>query len=255
MAIVVEWVGGCNGKAVTLDLEDGLVDAVQFGVGIESPPLNDLDPFTGYAMAASAFPDSDHNFLLAAIPTDSTPGDSADVVLPPGPELVGHGWFIQVATVIETEALAYAFPAELFDTGYTLTVGLATIGEGGTLTTHGATYPLTTAAAAAVPELAALIGTGTTAAEGLFYATVTEGDRAAVAAGDTYPFVSIDGPDNGRDPLLLVAELALVIGDLETSAYVRSVVRQFPRDDDLGLGSARRIHPPPRSGRIAGGHQ
>lgn len=36
---------------------------------------------------------------------------------------------------------------------------------------------------------------------------------------------------------------------------VISVVRQFPRDDAYGWGSSPRIFPPPRSGRIIGGHQ
>ena len=35
---------------------------------------------------------------------------------------------------------------------------------------------------------------------------------------------------------------------------VRRATRQYPRDDTLGLGSAPRIHPPPRARRIVGGY-
>jgi hypothetical protein len=59
------------------------------------------------------------------------------------------------------------------------------------------------------------------------------------------------------DPLFLVAELGLVIGDFDVAdeLVVPPPVRGFPRDDALGLGSAPRIHPPSRAGRLAGGYQ
>jgi hypothetical protein len=44
------------------------------------------------------------------------------------------------------------------------------------------------------------------------------------------------------------------IDDLSWSA-APPVIRKFPRDDGLGLSSASRIFPPPKSGRIVGGYQ
>jgi hypothetical protein len=53
-----------------------------------------------------------------------------------------------------------------------------------------------------------------------------------------------------------IYEMALTaIWDEATTVATAAATRGWPRDDALGLGSANRIHPPPRSGRIVGGHQ
>lgn len=60
-------------------------------------------------------------------------------------------------------------------------------------------------------------------------------------------------PDDGVI-FLRVYEVALTVTYGESATLI-AVTRQFPRDDALGLGSAPRIHPPPKGGRIAGGYQ
>ena len=68
------------------------------------------------------------------------------------------------------------------------------------------------------------------------------------------------GAGNGDDIPATTLRVALdnfsLIGFTECSGTVFfPVVRLFPRDDARGLGSGTRIHPPPRSNRIAGGYQ
>lgn len=63
--------------------------------------------------------------------------------------------------------------------------------------------------------------------------------RAAVSGANTIPTWMVDD---------------FTVAYLEDSAAKLPAVRLFPRDDGLGLSSAARIFPPPKSRRIAGGH-
>jgi hypothetical protein len=81
--------------------------------------------------------------------------------------------------------------------------------------------------------------------EGVYY---TPGDSTPVVWTLSLTFTGSGACD------FRIYEMALTaIWDESTAAAIAPVVRRFPRDDARGLGSANRLHPPVRAGRIVGG--
>lgn len=253
MAFFVDYTKRVDGAALRWDDFSGLVPATQFGIPVGGGPLGDGNPATGYAIPpATTLPGTAGvaNVLIASLvlgsaPTATTPNDDP---IPSG--LAGHTWSM---VVVASDIFLQDFPDALVDAGYSLTVGLASLdGFGGATFVGGTSYPLETSSP--LLQITSLISDGITA-EPLPALLVTQPHVDAVNAGELFPFVRIDGPDLDVDPLLLLADLVLYIGSDVEAAMVQAVVRQYPRDDGLGLSSAPRIHPPPKGRRIAGGYQ
>lgn len=69
----------------------------------------------------------------------------------------------------------------------------------------------------------------------------------------TTPVLHVEGW-NGIPYVVHMSQAQITVGGV-TPPTVLPVTRQYPRDDSLGsMGSAPRMFPPPRSGRIVGGH-
>lgn len=74
------------------------------------------------------------------------------------------------------------------------------------------------------------------------------------AAFPAYPYVHVGGTFIETDHNDFTIESVYLTG-VGPELTVNPVVRLFPRDDSLGLGSAPRLYPPPRGGRVVGGFQ
>jgi hypothetical protein len=261
VALTKVWDTRVHGRARTFDSSQVHTPAVEWG-SVVGPvgPLGDGGNGSGFEVATSYATavglGLDRNMLAAAIDLDEDPQDQTPLVDPIPPGYEGGLWGLRVSTVVISGD--YEFPPELADAGYTLTVGFATLDSFGGTTLSGIDYPLTTGADVRTDALIDHGITDTspvgTVVSDLTFFTVTTDLVDAVNAGVKVPYLAIEGPFSGRDPLLLVADLVLSIYVDDAAVFVQSVCRQFPRDDSLGLGAAPRIHPPSKGRRIAGGY-
>lgn len=93
----------------------------------------------------------------------------------------------------------------------------------------------------------------TALAEGADPAIALMDAATALTTDGTTLWVAHQGTDLLGPAFIRVYEVAVTVTYGESATLI-GVTRQFPRDDALGLGSAPRIHPPPKGSRVAGGY-
>lgn len=250
MTFFTDWFRRVDGNALTRNADHtAIVAATQYGVPLIGGPLGDGNASSGFLFSPSSVVGIPgvNNFIVPALTLGSAPGDDVpnDEPIPDG--LAGHTWGVTLSTSVDQDT--YAFPPELVDAGYTLRLGFATADFGGIASSVSASFDLVTGS----PYLALsqLINDGTMGLP-LPFATVDQTMVDSVNAGIHQPYMQVDGPDTDLDPLFYLADMVLSI-DTEVGGLIRRACRQYPRDDVLGIGSANRIHPPPRGRRVAGG--